>query len=123
MTNVTQNIEFVFQRVENMCEKRENDGYQHFLPFQPCFQTAFSTGLINLHSQSNTITSHSYIQSTPVVSNFVNVEKQITDKMFILCIVISNVIYSIFNIIKDRYSCTVNNRKNYYITYSHLKFG
>ena len=30
--------------VENVLEKGENTGYQHFLLFPQCFQKAFSTG-------------------------------------------------------------------------------
>ena len=30
---------FVFDRVEIIVEKAENDGYQHFLLFLRCFQT------------------------------------------------------------------------------------
>ena len=42
--NVTQNIKIVFRRVENIVEKGENAGYQHFLLFPQCFQEAFSSG-------------------------------------------------------------------------------
>ena len=35
-----------FDMVENIVEKRKNVGYQHFLIFQPCFQSAFSLGLL-----------------------------------------------------------------------------
>ena len=31
----------VFDRVENIVEKGENAGYQHFLLFLQCFQKAF----------------------------------------------------------------------------------
>ena len=41
-SNVTQNIQVVFHRTENMVEKEENAGYQHFLLFPQCFQKAFS---------------------------------------------------------------------------------
>ena len=40
MTNyfeVTQNLELVFQRVQNFVKKGENDGYQHFFIFPQCF--------------------------------------------------------------------------------------
>ena len=36
--NVTQNIKVVFHGIENMVEKEENAGYQHFLLFPQCFQ-------------------------------------------------------------------------------------
>ena len=36
--NVTHTLEFVLRRVENIVEKGENVGYQHFLLFQQCFQ-------------------------------------------------------------------------------------
>ena len=42
-SNVTQNIKVVFQRTENIAEKEENAGYQHFLLFPQCFITAFSS--------------------------------------------------------------------------------
>ena len=39
--NVTQNIKVVFHRIENIVEKEENAGYQHFLLFPQCFQKFF----------------------------------------------------------------------------------
>ena len=42
-SNVTQNIQVVFHRTENIVEKEENAGYQHFLLFPQCFQKAFSS--------------------------------------------------------------------------------
>ena len=36
--NVTEKLKFVLGRVENNVGKGENAGYQHFLPFPPCFQ-------------------------------------------------------------------------------------
>ena len=39
--NVTQNIKVVFHRIENIVEKEENAGYQHFLLFPQCFQKVF----------------------------------------------------------------------------------
>ena len=41
--NVTQNIKVVFHRIENIVEKEENAGYQHFLLFPQCFRKAFSS--------------------------------------------------------------------------------
>ena len=38
--NVTQNLKFVFGRVENIVGKGENASYQHFLLFPQCFQEA-----------------------------------------------------------------------------------
>ena len=35
---VTQKMKFTFGRVENIVEKGENAGYQHFLLFPQCFQ-------------------------------------------------------------------------------------
>ena len=35
---VTQKLKFVLGRIENIVEKRENDGYQHFLLFPQYFQ-------------------------------------------------------------------------------------
>ena len=39
-TNVTQNLNFLLERVENILGKGENAGYQHFLLFPKCFQKA-----------------------------------------------------------------------------------
>ena len=36
-------FEFIFDQVESIVEKEENDGYQHFL-FFPCFQTPYPPG-------------------------------------------------------------------------------
>ena len=41
-TNVTENIEVAFHRIENIAGKEENAGYQHFLLFPQCFQKDFS---------------------------------------------------------------------------------
>ena len=38
MTNVAKMMIFVFDRLENIVEKGENAGYQHFLPFPQGFQ-------------------------------------------------------------------------------------
>ena len=38
----------VFDRVENIVGKGENDGYQHFLPFPQCFQEASHTGSLKV---------------------------------------------------------------------------
>ena len=46
--NVTQNLKFVLGRVENIAGKGENDGYQHFLLFQQCFQKASYPGLLTV---------------------------------------------------------------------------
>ena len=43
--NVTQNAEVVFHRIENIVGKEETAGYQHFLLFPQCFQTAFSSSV------------------------------------------------------------------------------
>ena len=44
--HVTQKLKIVFRMVGNIVGKRENAGYQHFLPFPQCFQTAsFSASL------------------------------------------------------------------------------
>ena len=39
---------FVFDRVENILEKAENAGNQHFLLLPHCFQKAFYTWLLKL---------------------------------------------------------------------------
>ena len=36
---LTQKLKFVLGRVDNIVEKGENAGYQHFLLFQQCFQS------------------------------------------------------------------------------------
>ena len=42
-SNITQNIKVEVQRIENIVGKEENAGYQHFLLYLQCFQTAFSS--------------------------------------------------------------------------------
>ena len=42
--NNTQNIKFVFKRIENIVVKGENAGYQHFLLFPTMFSNAFPRG-------------------------------------------------------------------------------
>ena len=46
--NVTEKIEFVLGRVENIVGKVENAGYQHFLLFPQCFQKATYTGSLEV---------------------------------------------------------------------------
>ena len=41
--DVTQDIKVVFHRIENIVEKEENAGHQHFLLFPQCFRKAFSS--------------------------------------------------------------------------------
>ena len=41
--NVTQNVNVVFHRIQNIMGKEENAGYQHFFLFPQCFQKAFSS--------------------------------------------------------------------------------
>ena len=36
--NVTENLKFVSERIQNIFGKGENAGYQHFLLFPECFQ-------------------------------------------------------------------------------------
>ena len=42
--NLNGTLNFVLERVENIVEKGENAGYQHFLLFQQCFQKASFQG-------------------------------------------------------------------------------
>ena len=42
--NVAKMLNSLFARVENIAEKRENDGYQHFLLFPQSFQKAYFLG-------------------------------------------------------------------------------
>ena len=39
--NVTQNLKFALERVENIVGKGENTDYQHFFPFPTVFSKAF----------------------------------------------------------------------------------
>ena len=43
---VTEKFKYVLVRVENIVEKGENAGYQHFLLFLQCFQKVFLYRLI-----------------------------------------------------------------------------
>ena len=40
------NFNFSLERVENILEKGENAGYQHFLHFPKCFQNSYSLKVI-----------------------------------------------------------------------------
>ena len=42
--NMTENLKFVLGRLENIVEKGENAGYQHFLLFPQCLQKVSDTG-------------------------------------------------------------------------------
>ena len=42
--NVANKGKFVFDRIENVAEKGENAGYQHFLLFPQCFQKVTFSG-------------------------------------------------------------------------------
>ena len=42
--NVTEKLNFLLERVENIVGKGENAGYQHFLLFPQCFQQDPYTG-------------------------------------------------------------------------------
>ena len=46
--NVNQKLKFGMERVENIVGKGENAGYQHFLHFPQCFQTAPYTGSLRV---------------------------------------------------------------------------
>ena len=46
--NVSENLRFDLGRVENIVEKGENAGYQHFLLFLQCFQKVSCTGSLKL---------------------------------------------------------------------------
>ena len=43
--NVTENLKFVLERIENIMARGENAGYQHFLLFPQCFQKLSFSGL------------------------------------------------------------------------------
>ena len=45
---VTENLKFLFERVENIVGKGENAGYQHFLLFPQCFQKDSFTGSLKV---------------------------------------------------------------------------
>ena len=46
--NLTEKLNIVLGREENIAGTRENPGYQHFLVFLPCFQKASFPGPLNL---------------------------------------------------------------------------
>ena len=46
--NVAKMMISVFDRVENIVEKGENAGYQHFLLFPQCFQKPSLSGLLKV---------------------------------------------------------------------------
>ena len=46
MTNVTKKLDFVWGRVENIVEKGENAGCQHFLVFPVTFSKGFFPGVV-----------------------------------------------------------------------------
>ena len=46
--NVTQNLKFVWGRLENIAGKGENAGYQHFLLFLQCFQKFSFSGSLKV---------------------------------------------------------------------------
>ena len=46
--NVTVKLKFVLGRVENIVDKGENAGHQHFLLFPQCFQNASHTGSLKV---------------------------------------------------------------------------
>ena len=46
--NVTRELEFAVGREENIVEKEENAGYQHFLLFPQCFQKASFTEVLKV---------------------------------------------------------------------------
>ena len=46
--NVTEKLKFVLGRAENIVEKGENAGYQHFLLSPQCFQKATSLGSLKV---------------------------------------------------------------------------
>ena len=43
--NVTQMTKFIFHEIENIVEKEENGGYQHFRLFPLCFQNTPFSGI------------------------------------------------------------------------------
>ena len=45
---VTEKLQFVLRRVENIVGNGENAGYQHFLLFPQCFQKASCTGSLKV---------------------------------------------------------------------------
>ena len=56
ISNVTQNIKVVFHTIENIVGKKENAGYQHFLPFPQCFQKAFYSSVSKVVICGNRLT-------------------------------------------------------------------
>ena len=45
---LAEKLKFVLERVENIVEKGENAGYQHFLLFPQCFQKASILGSLKV---------------------------------------------------------------------------
>ena len=45
--NVTQNLNFVLEWIENILYKGEKAGYQHFLLFPKCLQKAYSSKAVD----------------------------------------------------------------------------
>ena len=48
--NATQNMSFVWERIENILGKGENAGCQHFLLFQNVFKILFPRGSLKLRT-------------------------------------------------------------------------
>ena len=46
--NVTEKLKFLLEMVENIVQKGENAGYQHFLLFPQCFQKDSYTGSLKI---------------------------------------------------------------------------
>ena len=46
--NVSQKKNFELQWIENIVEKEENAGHQHFLLFPQCFQNTFFSGSLKV---------------------------------------------------------------------------
>ena len=49
-TNVAKIVIYLFDRVENIMEKGENAGYQHFLLFPGCFLNVSSLGSLKVRT-------------------------------------------------------------------------
>ena len=69
--NVSKKLKFVLGRVENVVEKGENAGYQHFLPFPQCFQKSSSIGSLKVGSVCLTLLAENVILDLSKMRSFV----------------------------------------------------
>ena len=91
---------FVFDRVENIVRKGENDVYQHFIPFSTILSRAFPSGSFNPFLHILILT---YQQQT-AFENIVGKGEIACNKLFLLfpqCFLLNQIIASLFDHIFD----------------------